>query len=226
MKTYKRHAGQILLDEVVNDYDNFYITILTSRQWGKSLYLCEYAVRTCYNEGGNTIWYTAPSWGQCKIIWNKYIEPAYIRQPKLFKSINLSNMRVVFKNGSSLQFKSVENYEKLRGETLTHLICDEYAYFRENVYDKTLSPMLDRKGKRVIFCSTPRGKNCFYDVYCRGLEGHPSYVKGWVSFKGDIYQTENQNYIDRILAKQLTLPDAYFRQEYLGEFVDAGGGVS
>lgn len=141
--------------------------------------------------------------------------------PRLFISANRSTYTIRFRNGNVWQFHSAENYEGMRGATLTHLICDEYAYFREGVRTKVLAPMLAVKGQKAIYCSTPCGKNDFWRLsqYC--LDRNP----GWVEFVGDYAMTGNhalQTFAD---AQRPLLPDDVYRQEYEAAFIDGGGAV-
>jgi hypothetical protein len=73
----------------------------------------------------------------------------------------------------------------------------------------------------VVFISTPKGKNYFYDLFQLGLSAdNPNYR----SYKGSSYDTP---YIhpQEIQDAKLTLPPNIFRQEYMAEFIDNGGEV-
>lgn len=167
-----------------------------------------------------------PSWSQCKSIWNKYIVPIMTKRGvRLIKKANSSDLRVELINGSVLEFKTAENFEKLRGATLHGLICDEFAFFREGAYELALEPMLLQHGEWVIFNSTPKGKNKFYEFYQRGNYDSPTYDPRWGSFESTVEETGIANYIEEVYAKRSQLPEAYYRQEYLGEFIDNGGSV-
>ena len=125
---------------------------------------------------------------------------------------------ITFKNKSKILFRSAGSVDGLRGYSNTHLILDECAFFSEDVYKKVLAPSMNVRGKngKVLFLSTPCGKNYFYNLYLKGQEGNPTYQ----SFR--INYTENP-YADFFGIEQERLsshPDI-FRQEYLGEFIDA-----
>lgn len=79
-----------------------------------------------------------------------------------------------FDNGCTMCFRPA-GIDALQGYTLDTLFIDEFAYiknakardFWNNVYP-TLSSL---KNSRVMICSTPNGKNLFYELWTRSLEG-------------------------------------------------------
>ncbi len=70
-------------------------------------------------------------------------------------------------------------------------------------------------------CSTPKGKNWFYNLYQLGQS--PDYTN-YVSYAGSSYDTP---YIEReeIEDAKRTIPANVFQQEYLAKFIDSGGEV-
>lgn len=140
----------------------------------------------------------------------------------LVESINYSTFTVKFKSGSILQFQSAENYEGLRGATLTHLICDEFAFFRPEAYEYALSPMMAVKGEMTIFVSTPKGLNTFYKYWELGAD---EFNESWESFISLYHETGNKNLIANIEESRLYMPPEMFRQEFEAAFVSDGGSV-
>lgn len=224
---YTPHEGQRILHHYLDKYPyKRYFAIRTPRQWGKTTFLLNEALNICINKPKSYLWYTVPFYKQAKEIFKNKLLPVFRNIDKrLISYINKSTYEIKFANGSIIQFHSVENFEGLRSATLTHLICDEFAYFRPGAFELVLSPMLDVKGERVIFSSTPKGKNTFYDYCQRGNPKSDTYNYQWAEFVGDINQTNNADLISRQLDKKNHLPDHIFRQEYLAEFIDSGGKV-
>ena len=218
-KGLKLHAGQRRLDALLKNnphVDN--LCIVVARGWGKSLFLVDHAYETCLLQKNTEMWYTTPILDQSKKIWRMYVEPFI--GTGLFKKANSSDLLIYFHNGSSLQFRSVEKYENLRGAHLTHLVCDEFDYYRPDAYVNALSPMMNQRGVRTIFCSTPNGKGQFYE-FCNRQDTHPN----WLTFRSTIEETGIQKYIDNVKAKRGMIADALYRQEYEAEFIDEGGEV-
>lgn len=140
--------------------------------------------------------------------------------PKQFiKTANASDLLIETIFGSKIRFFSAESGDSIRGQTFTVLVMDEFAFFPNlnDFYYEVLSPTVKVKGKKVIFVSTPFGKNLFYDFYLNGTDGK----KGWYSLRKTIYEdgliTDEQ--IDEI---RQGMPQKSFQQEYLCEFLDSG----
>jgi len=135
--------------------------------------------------------------------------------------IHKVDRRVGLTNGSVIEFKSAEIPENLRGFGIDFLVVDEAAFLVKDLWEEVLRPALsDRQGK-ALFIGTPKGKNWFFRLFCRGMdEGEP----GWQSFS---FPTANNPYIrpEEIEDARKTLPEAVFAQEYLARFIDEGAGV-
>ena len=166
---------------------------------------------------------------KCKILW---LSPTIAQARKVYKEMekawtpvlqykNKTERLLVANNGTQVQFFGVENPDNIRGEDVNYMICDEFAHYKKDVYNAVLRPMLVAQGKMVFFISTPKGLNDFYEMKERGIsKDFPryKYVKGMY--------TENPFYdIEEIEDAKNTIPDALFRQEYMGEFVGGGATV-
>ena len=196
------------------------IVLKASRQSGKSTIGTWLTTDILLRQSDAHIWYVLPFYKQCaELFKNKFLP--YLNQQGIKHHANKSEFSIQFPNGAFIQFNSAENYQGLRGATLTHLICDEFAFFRPEAYTEALSPMMDVKGRKTLFISTPRGKNHFYDYYMRGVNG----VAGWLSFTGHYSECSNERQIEIIESKKLTMLPDTFRQEYDAEFVDKSGQV-
>jgi hypothetical protein len=217
------HDGQKRLNNLINNSDADKFVGITNRQWGKSTFLCGKAIEICSQRRDAYIWYVTPFYKQAAQIFLNVLMPLLNRRDVkgIVYSINKSTMTIRFKSGSILQFQSAENYEGLRGATLTHLICDEFAFFRPEAYEYALSPMMDVKGEKTFFFSTPRGLNKLYEYWNYAEKGET----GWVNFKGNYLEIGNPKQIAEIEKKRLYLPPEIFRQEYECAFVNDSGGV-
>lgn len=139
----------------------------------------------------------------------------------IVKSNNYSENYLELKNGSSIYFRSAERYDNIRGFTFDYAIIDEAAFIKAEAWTEAIRPTLVVRGKKVLFISTPKGKNWFYDLYQLGNSpDHPNYI----SYTGSSYDTP---YIDReeIEDAKRTVAPNIFKQEYLAEFLDSGGEV-
>lgn len=124
------------------------------------------------------------------------------------------------KNGSRISMRSAEGMTSLVSETLHGLVCDEFCQYRPQVYDEYLAPMLATTGGPVVFVGSPWGMNWGYETYMKGLVPLP----GWQSFHWTSYDSP---YIDKLwlAERKIDTADRSFRQQYMAEFLTAGGEV-
>jgi phage FluMu gp28-like protein len=105
--------------------------------------------------------------------------------------------------------------------TVDYGVLDEAAFMKPDAWKEAIRPVFMVRGKKVLFISTPKGKNWFYDIY--QLAKSEDY-ENYVAYTGSSYDTP---YIDEeeIEDARRTLPEAVFQQEYLAKFIDSGGEV-
>jgi hypothetical protein len=104
---------------------------------------------------------------------------------------------------------------------LTYLVIDEAAYIKNNVWSEVLRATILVKGKKVLFLSTPKGRNWFYEMAMRGdSEDYPQYKTIKASSFDSPYISEEE-----LVDAKNSLPDGIYRQEILAEFLDDGGEV-
>jgi hypothetical protein len=146
---------------------------------------------------------------------------AAIGDSGLVKSCNYSSNEITLKNGTTILFRSAERYDNIRGLTCDYGVIDEAAFCKDEAWQEAIRPVFMVRGKKVLFISTPKGKNFFYDLYQLGIsEDYPQYR----NYTGTSYDTPFIDPIDIMDAKK-TLPENVFKQEYLAAFIDSGGEV-
>jgi len=173
-------------------------------------------VAKAYGKKTNII-YVATTYQQARdIAWNtlkRIAEPIKI-------SINESRLEIMVRThlgGSSLiTLRGWENIETLRGQQVDFAVIDEVASMRnfwENWQEVIRPTLTDTKGE-VMFISTPKGFNHFYDLY--NLEAKDSDYK---SFHFTSYDNPTIPGLETELAKaKQELTDDRFAQEYLADF--------
>ena len=138
----------------------------------------------------------------------------------LLRSHNSQDKKMIFKNGSILLFRSLENYEAFRGYTFDYGVIDECAYVREEAW-KVVTPTFAVHGKKVLVISTPFIKNTFHKMYQLGLDIENDQ---YISFKAP--STANPYFpLGQLEAEREIHPEEIIKQEYFAEFTEAGGGV-
>ena len=218
IELYTPHKSQRIIHDSINNEPYKYYVLDIGRQFGKSSLGENQGLKWLFNEPKVKIGWVSPIFRQCKKIYSE-IDVAFGNSPFVFKEKNKTDLIFKSHNDSIMQFFSAENYDNIRGETFDYLIIDEAAWISEEAWTEVLRATVLVKGRKVLFLSTPKGRNWFYKLHA--LDGtNPQYK----SFTMTSYDNPliNPSEIDDA---RLTLPDNVFRQEYLAEFLDGGAGV-
>ena len=215
-----------VIDEVVNAKGTGKKVVVRSRrQIGKSTLIANLLLYYAINFDGTKNYCVSPTLKQGKKLYKSVVKA--LTKAKIVKTANGSDLSIVLKNESEINFKSAEQGEALRGETVTGLLCiDEFAYIPDSVYD-IIRPWTDFHKAVTLMVSTPFIKEgYFWTYYNYGLEGsHNTVLIDWADYEK--YKED----LDKILPpEQLKeyesiLPKKVFRTEYLGQFIEGGGMV-
>lgn len=171
-----------------------------------------------YAKKGRNISYIAPTYQQARdIAWIQLME---VCKPITTK-INETRLEitVVTQDGgtSLISLRGWEAVETLRGQAFDFIVLDEVASMKswEEKWNTVIRPTLtDREGE-VLFISTPKGFNHFYDLF--NLPNDK--VKG-VDYESFHYTSYDNPFIpSKELDKaRAELPEDEFAQEYMADF--------
>jgi len=213
------HKKQQELIDLCLDDTTKYIIASVGRQWGKSFLGMNVLLKWVLEDNNTSAIWLSPIYGQSKKVFTELSN--LLSNTGLTKSINKSELTITFINGSILYFRSAEREDNLRGNTLDYLVVDEAAYIKDNVWSQVLRATVLVKGKKVLFLSTPRGRNWFYEM---ALRGDSDDYKQYKTFKGSSFDSP---YIseDELLEAKMSLPESIYRQEILAEFLEGAGEV-
>jgi phage terminase large subunit-like protein len=215
VKGYKPHDKQREIHDAINHGHEKYFALNIGRQFGKTLLGINQLLWWAINDKG------------CKIAW---ITPVYKQGKKVFadleRAVAKSNMFTFNKSdlmvsgfGSTIEFFSGERPDNIRGNTFDYMVVDEMAFTRAELWDEVLSATVMIKGKKVIFISTPKGKNHFHKICMQ-----QNYDERYSYFHFSSY--DNPMIDPRELdERKRSLPDHIFRQEYMAEFIDNASGL-
>ena len=208
------HKGQQRVIDTIIGTPEKYITVVSPRQQGKSLLLVNLLLYYGINDKGCKIGVVAPIYSQAR----KLMEDLYeaIKDSGIVESTNFSNHEIKLKTGSKIYFRSSEREDGLRGYTFTYLFLDEASYQTEDAWKRALQPTALVHGKKVVLFSTPRGRDWFHDMYMMGQD--PT-IPSHASVRMEQYDNPYINK-EEVEAAKRALPDAIFRAEYLGEFLE------
>lgn len=198
--------------EIAKDNHRFRV-LCCGRRWGKTTLAVEEIKGVALSKNAR-IAYIAPTIQQARdIAWQmllKELKPA-IKKSKESPSLEIDLYNT--KGGTSqIVLRGWEAIETLRGQFFDFIVIDEVASMRNfNVlWQEVVRPTLtDRKGQ-VMFISTPKGFDHFYDLYNTTDEDYKSFH--YTSYDNPFIPKEE---IDKA-AKEI--PEDRFAQEYLADF--------
>lgn len=185
------------------------------RRYGKTFMAGTYALTTA-DMGGAVAW-VVPVYKNARPVW-RFAE-AMVAPVAGRLRINKSDLTMEFPTGGWLGVYSADNDLAIRGEAFDVVIVDEAARIREETFSDVLLPTLADRDGRCLLISTPKGRNWFWREFVKA-DGKDS-----AAFTAP----SNANPMPQIqrafeLARE-RVSDRTFRQEWLAEFVEDGGGV-
>ncbi len=204
--------------QILSDTHRFRV-LRCGRRFGKTHVIAE-EIKCFAISRPARICYIAPNYGQAHdIAWElfkKEMRAAIIDKNEARLEIKL---RTIKGEESLLVLRGWESIENLRGQAFDFLAIDEVAMMRNfwSNWQEVLRPTLtDRKGS-VIFASTPKGFNHFYDLCNQELTD-----KDYKSFHFTSYDNPHLP-VDEIDKAKQTLPPERFAQEYEASFQKTSG---
>ena len=205
------HAAQW---EIVSSPARFRVAAC-GRRFGKTLAAAGEAVRAAAS--GAIVWWVAPTFEVTRRGWDGVINiVAQIPGCEVRRGVR----EVLFPGGGVIAFKTADSNAGLLGAGLDLVVVDEAALVREEAWTRDLRPALSDREGRALFISTPRGHNWFWKLWQRGIGGDGDW-KSWS------YPTSANPYIKQseIESARREMPERFFRQEYLAEFIEDAGAV-
>lgn len=215
IKGYRPHDNQKLIHNSINNQPHKYYILNIGRQFGKTMLGINQMLYWAINDKGCNIGWVTPIYKQGKKVFTELEKVT--RSSGLFE-YDKSEL-IVRGFNSTISFFSGERPDNIRGNTFDYLIIDEFAFTREELWSEVLSATVLVKGKKVLFISTPKGKNHFYQ-----LSLQPNYDERYKYFHFTSYDTPFINALD-LEERKRSLPSHVFKQEYLAEFIDSSSGL-
>ena len=207
------HPAQV---EIVKDRHQFRV-VNCGRRFGKTTIAVE-EIKGKALFHPNRIVYIAPTYQQARdIAWEQLKKEL---APIIF---NINESRLELKchtkdGGESIIFlRGWEAVETLRGQFFDFVVIDEVASMRNfwASWQEVLRPtLIDTKGE-VLFISTPKGFNHFYELF--NMELDPVKGKDYKSFHYTSYDNPHIPHEELEKAKQENTEDA-FAQEFMADF--------
>jgi PBSX family phage terminase large subunit len=167
------------------------------------------------------IWYITSSYRAAKmIVWkplkNKLLDLRWVSK------INESELTIELKNGSTISLKGADNYDSLRGSSISYVVLDEVSEIPENAWVEVVRPALADQQGGALFIGTPKGKgNWSYDLYCQ----EQTQPDVWKSFQ---FTTLDGGRVsaEEIEQARADMSERQFRQEFMATFESYEGRIA
>lgn len=211
----KPHALQKPIIEACLDEKNFFIVSVLGRQFGKTTLAENLAIYWALNSPDRIVYWVSPTDSQAQKVYKEIIHAIFESGVIKSKKMPRGDTEIVFKNNSKILFRSAASEDSLRGQSVDYMILDEAAFIKRDTVEMILLPMLNVRGKKCLFISTPKGKNYLYEYFMKGQT-----EASWKSLRYSTLQSPlaNAQLIDMF---KKTLPEKLFKQEIEAEFIDS-----
>lgn len=213
----KLHKHQrVVYDAVIGDNGAGDIYVVKSkRQCGKSFLASLILIYFSLNKRDTTSLIVEPTLNQSRRVFKEITK--MLEGSNIIKNANQSLLSIDFINGSEIIFKSAEQYDAIRGYSVSGiLIVDEGAFIVDDVYE-ILFPVRDAHNSPMLVISTP----LFCDGYFyRLFTSTNSKSYDWCDYDTSMFLSD-----EKLEQYRNTLSELKFRSEYLGQFITDGGYV-
>lgn len=209
------HAGGQL---AVAESEARFRVVVCGRQWGKTYLGAALAVKEGL-EGGDA-WWVAPSFPIGDLGW-RIIDGLAREIGEGLEGIKYEGrpvFRITFPSGGTVQLRSSDNPDSLRGATLSLVVFDEAAMAKPEAWP-TLRPTLSVRRGRAMFISTPKGLNWFHDLYQDAADRDE-----WDRWRFPSIENPFLDPAD-VAAARSEMSSLVFSQEYEADFVSYGSGM-
>lgn len=200
------------------------VVVNSRRQVGKTTLIANLLLYYAINFAKTKNYCLSPTLKQGKSIFKTIV--AAISTSGIIKTKNATDLTITLINGSTINFKSGEQRESLRGETCSGILAiDEAAYLSDDIFN-IVKPWCDFHKALMLIVSTPFVKSGFFwRYYNYGKSGEYNTVTiDWADakYQDDLDQILPQTRLDEY---KRTLPRNVFNSDYLGLFIDDDGSV-
>ena len=201
--------------KIFDDRTRFRV-VVAGRRFGKTFLSTAELLARALTAKDQNVWYVAPTYKAAKeIAWEMLI--SQIPRDYIQKT-NESSLTINLLNGSSIALKGAEKPDNLRGRSLDFVVMDEFADMRKEAWFEVIRPSLSDRQGGALFIGTPRGRNHFYDLYGKGVDGDD----GWSAHQYTTIEGGNVP-SGEIESAKADLDERTFQQEYLAAFVNYSG---
>jgi hypothetical protein len=169
-------------------------------------------------EKNQVMWVCAPTYPDL----NDFVMPAVFEQINVdwIDDYKASFQTLILKNGTKIQFRSLDDPNKGRGPGLDFVWLDEARKIQQLAWDTLLPALADRRGQ-AIFTTTPNSFDWCYERLWRPAE------EGEKGFWACKYKTIDNPFIEQaeIEALRRQMDPLFFQQEFEADFISFAGRI-
>jgi len=211
--------------------------IVCGRRSGKSQMIAGELIRGAVLKIYPTQILIAPTYKQTLIVFDKIIE--LVERAKVYddieKVVHSPYPKIIWKNGSFIDFGSADNPNSIRGVAYDRVFKDESAFIKRGA-DNAIKPLTYDKGAPTWETTTPWGKGDVWDKWVRGQNGDEDYGCFHYNYKDNPYLSEegireiekdirefgeNSLYVQaEIYGNFVSDRDCYFERELVEKCID------
>jgi len=199
-----------------------YQSLFTTRRWGKTTFACLKVIEKVKRANPlGIVWWVAPTYKQCQKPFRTLLSA--LHRAGLLKSFSRGAMKLVTVTGWTVEFRSAEVPDNLRGEGVDLLIIDEQGQVTDEAWDECLFPTLADTDGDFLGIGTPKGRRGWaYKRFRLGME--PGNEKLYYSKRFTAYDAPfiPKHFLEE--AKK-NMPKKAFEQEFMAQFLDGLGVV-
>lgn len=172
-------------------------------------------------QGGAVAW-VVPTYRNGRPLWRWVVQAtAELVKAKIVR-LNRAERLIEFTNGGFLQIYSMDNPDSIRGEAFHLVILDEAAMIAEEAWTDAIQPTLADHDGDALLISSPKGRNWFWREFVAGQDPTKAEIQSWVAPSS---ANPSPNIQKAAALAKTRVSERTYRQEWLAEFVDDGGGV-
>jgi hypothetical protein len=189
---------------------------------GKSQALCQETIRLAYVNAGCMGLIGAPTYPMLRdstqILMLQVLEANAIP----FEVNKAENTLTFTDTGSRILFRSMDDYERLRGTNLAWFGVDELTYTREEAWIRLEARLRDPDATRLCGFGvwTPKGFDWVYRRFIKGTEGYSCVLAK---------ANENRHLLEKVpdfyARLKASYDESFYKQEVLGEYLNPKGGL-
>lgn len=185
------------------------------RRFGKTSLGKILSARSMIRDKGHVAW-ISPTTKMAGAVWKEFLD----QFSPIADWVSVQEKTIILKNGGKFTLWTAENPDAIRGQAFSLAIMDEAAMYKSSeIWHAIIRPALSDEQGGAYFLSTPRGRNWFWELYQLGLSDVNYQSWSFPSSASPFFLKEE------FAEARKNLPERFFKQEYLAEFLIDGGEV-